>query len=107
MEPTPQAINQDDKVHAALSYMWILCLYPLLLKRDREYVQFHARQGFVLFIGEFVIFLVSMIPLLGWLVGFVGWIAAVILAVLGIVAALSGRRWEMPIISEYVKKFNL
>ncbi len=107
MENNPQAISQDDKVHAALAYMWILCLYPLLFKRDREYVQFHARQGFVLFIAEFIIFLVSMIPVLGWIVGFVGWIVAGILSVLGIVAALGGRRWDMPIISEHVKKFNL
>lgn len=107
MEPKPQLVSQDDKVHAALSYMWILCLYPLLMKRDREFVYFHARQGFVLFIGEFIIFLVSMVPVLGWIVGFVGWIAAGILSVLGIVAALGGRRWEMPIIYEYVKKFNL
>lgn len=107
METTPQAINQDDKVHAALSYMWILCLYPLLFKREREYVHWHARQGFVLFIGEFIIFLVSMVPVLGWFVGFVGWILAGILSVLGIVAALGGRKWEMPIVYEYVKKFNL
>ena len=71
MNTTPQAISQDDKVYAALSYLWILALVPLLTKRDREYVQFHARQGFVLFLAEFIIFLVSMIPLLGYLVGFV------------------------------------
>ncbi len=107
METVPQMVSQDDKVYAALSYMWILCLVPLLMKRDREYVHWHARQGFVLFVGEFILFIVGMIPLLGWLINFVGWIAALILSVLGIVAALGGRKWEMPYIYEYVKKLNL
>lgn len=107
METAPQAISQDDKVYAALSYMWILSLVPLLMKRDREYVHWHAKQGFVLFVGEFILFLIGMIPVLGWIVNFVGWIVALILSVLGILAALSGRKWEMPIIKDYVSKFNL
>lgn len=107
METSPQLISQDDKVYAALSYMWILCLVPLLMKRDREYVHWHARQGFVLFVGEVIMFFVGMIPFLGWLINFFGSIAALILSVLGIVAALGGRKWEMPIITDYVKKFNL
>lgn len=107
MPNTSEQLVQDDKVYAALSYMWILVLIPLLTKRDRPFVHFHARQGFVLFLGEFIIFIVSMIPVLGWIVGFVGWILAGIVSVLGILAALSGREWQIPVISDYVKKFNL
>jgi len=47
-----------------------------------------------------------MVPVLGWFVGFVGWIAAVVLSILGLVAALSGREWEMPVLGAYAKKWN-
>jgi uncharacterized membrane protein len=107
MPDNKSLITQDDKVFAALSYLWILVLVPLLIKRDREFVQYHARQGLVLFIVELVLSVVSMIPILGWIVGFLGWIAVIILSVLGIVAALAGRYWEMPILSSYAKKINL
>jgi uncharacterized membrane protein len=107
MPEDKSSITQDDKVFAALSYMWILCLVPLLIKRDREFVQYHARQGLVLFIAELILSVIGMIPVLGWLVGFFGWIAATILSVLGIVAALVGRYWEMPFLGSYAKKINL
>jgi uncharacterized membrane protein len=96
----------DDKVFAAMSYLWFLCLLPLLLKRNRPFVQFHAKQGFLLFVCEVAIAMIAWIPVLGWLVGFVGWIAAVVLSILGLVAALSGREWEMPVLGQYAKKFN-
>ena len=100
-------LKQDDKIFAALSYLWILALVPLFLKRDRPFVQFHAKQGFVLFVAEFILMLVAAIPLLGWLIWFFGWIIAVVFSILGILAALSGREWEMPWISDYVKKWKL
>jgi len=93
-------------VYAALSYLWILALVPLLFKRDREFVQFHAKQGFLLFVTEVAISMVAVVPLLGWLVGFVGWIAAIIFSFIGLLAALTGRRWEMPILGEYAKRFS-
>lgn len=106
MPNTPINVSQEDKTFAALSYLWILSLVPLLLKRDRDFVQFHARQGFLLFVGEVIITLIGMIPLLGWIVAFVGWIAAVILSVAGIIAALGGRYWDMPYLGEYARKLN-
>jgi len=100
------AVTSDDKVYAALAYLWVLALVPLLFKRDRAFVQFHARQGFLLFAVEVAISMVMVIPVLGWLVGFFGWLAAVLLSVLGLLAALTGRTWAMPILGEYAKKFN-
>ncbi len=102
--PVPQV--SEDRAYAALSYLWVLCLVPLFLKRQSAYVQFHAKQGFLLFVAEIAISVVSVVPVLGWLVGFVGWLAAVVLSVLGIMAALTGKEWVMPILGEYAKKLN-
>ncbi len=107
MENAPTSISQEDKIWAALSYLWILALVALLLKRQSGYVQFHAKQGVVLLIVEVILWLVGMVPVLGWLVTFVGHIVVAVLAVLGIVAALVGRYWEMPFLGEYAKKINL
>ncbi|MBI5466135.1 MAG: hypothetical protein HY974_02520 [Candidatus Kerfeldbacteria bacterium] len=102
----PLAITQDDKVYAALSYLWALALVPLLFKRDRAFVQFHAHQGFLLFAAEMAIGMVAVVPLLGWLVGFFGSLASVLFSVLGLVAALTGRTWEMPFLGRYAKRFS-
>ena len=104
---TPTNLTQEDKVYAALSYIFILVFIPLLLKPQNGYVQFHAKQGLVLFLVEVALWVVGVVPVLGWLIGFVGHIVVVILAILGIVAALVGRYWEMPFLGEYAKKVNL
>ncbi len=100
-------LTPDDKVYAALSYLFVLSLLPLLLKRQSDFVQWHARQGFLLFIAEVVVMMISPIPLLGWIVGFVGWLAAVVLSLLGLAAALTGKYWVMPYLGEYAKKLKI
>jgi len=107
MENAPSAVSQEDKIWAALSYIWILALVALLFKRQSGYVQFHAKQGIVLLIAEVILWIIGMVPVLGWLVSFLGHIVILVLAVLGIVAALVGRYWEMPFLGEYAKKINL
>lgn len=102
--PAPQI--SEDRAYAALSYLWVLSLVPLFFKRQSAYVQFHAKQGFLLFVAEVVIGVVAVIPVLGWIIGFLGWLAAVVLSVLGIIAALTGKEWVMPVLGEYAKKWN-
>ena len=94
---------EKNKVMAALSYVWILCLVPLLGKRDSEFAQFHAKQGLVLFIIEIVASLLVWFPIIGQLV----MLALLIVSVVGIVKALNGERWEIPYIYNWSKKINL
>ncbi len=99
---------QDEKIIAALSYLWILVLIPLLAKKDSEYCQFHAKQGLVLFVASFAIMVLGMIPFLGWFIVLpLGWLAITIFSVLGIINALQGKKWEIPYIGKYAKKINL
>ena len=92
----------DDKVFAAMSYLSILCLLPLLMKKDRPFVQFHAKQGFLLFLFEVVIWVVAFIPPLY----FIGMLASAVLAIMGLLSALTGKEWEMPVLGKYAKKLN-
>jgi len=94
---------EDNKVIAAIGYVWILCLVPLFLKRHSKFAQFHAKQGLVLFIVEIFGWLIFWIPLVGWLLG----VLILIFAILGIMNALQGNYWEMPILGKYTSKIDL
>jgi len=98
---------QDNKIIAAIGYIWILFLIPLLLKSKNEYCQFHAKQGLVLFGFSILISIIGVVPVLGWLIGFFGWIVVIIFTVLGFVNALQGRKWKMPYLGKFAKKINL
>lgn len=102
----PQDVK-DNKVMAALSYLGILVLVPLLAKKDSPYCQFHAKQGLVLFLSWIVIGIVSVIPILGWIVGILGSILLFVLFIIGIVNALGGKAKELPIIGQLGNKFNI
>lgn len=92
-----------NKGIAVLSYVWILCLVPLLGKRDSEFAQFHAKQGLVLFIIEIVASLFIWFPIFGQLL----MLLLLIVAVMGIIKTLNGEWWKIPYIYEWSKKINL
>ncbi|PIZ98339.1 MAG: hypothetical protein COX77_04980 [Candidatus Komeilibacteria bacterium CG_4_10_14_0_2_um_filter_37_10] len=103
----PKAPISDDAkkngLIAALGYVWILCLVPLLLKRDSKFAQFHAKQGLVLFVIELVGWLIFWIPVIGWLL----FIIVLVYAIMGIMNALQGNYWEMPYLGQWAKKLNI
>ena len=102
----PQDV-QDNKLMAALSYLGILVLVPLLAKKDSPFCQFHAKQGLILLISWIVIGVVSVIPILGWIIGILGSILLVIFFIIGIINALSGKAKELPLIGQLGSKFNI
>lgn len=106
MENTPSSI-QDDKVIAAIGYLGILCLVPLLLKKNSAFAQHHGKQGLVLLIAWLILWVANVIPVLGQIVWAVGSVLLLILMILGIVNALNGKLWEMPVLGEYAKQIKI
>ncbi len=102
----PQDI-QENKILAMISYLGILCLIPLLLKKDSQYAQYHGKQGLVLLIAWVIVNAVMIVPVLGWIAGFVGNIACLVLMIVGIVNAAQGQMKELPWIGQYAGKINL
>ncbi len=97
-----QGSNKDvkeNKLWALLSYFGVLVLVPLLAKKDSEFTQFHAKQGLILFIGEFFVW----IPIFGWILG----IIIFVLWIMGIINVLSGSMKPLPIIGELAAKIKL
>ncbi len=96
-------IKPEKTFVAALSYLWILCLVPLFLKRKDSFAQFHAKQGLLLFVIEIIGTIIFPIPFIGWIL----WVAVVVLSAVGFRYALIGEEWEMPILGKYAKKINI
>ena len=94
---------EKNKTMAALSYAWILCLVPLLGKRDSKFAQFHAKQGLVLFAIELVASLIVWFPVFGQLL----MLALLVIAVMGIIKALNGEWWKIPFIYDWSKKIKI
>lgn len=90
---------QENKLWAFVGYLGLLCLIPLLAKKDSRFAQFHAKQGLVLTIASFL----GMIPFLGVLIGiviFVFWL-------MGIISVFQGQMKPLPIVGELAQKINI
>ncbi len=101
----------EDKVMCVLSYLGILCLIPYLTKKQNQNVMFHAKQGLILFIIEAIIWasfwFIWMIPFLGWMLYMVTrllLLACGILSIIGIIQALQGNKWKIPVLGDFAEK---
>ena len=84
--------EKRERELASISYLWIFSLFILLAKRDNDFIQHHARRGFVLFIFSIVFWLV---PILNY-----GEFAVLALAIFGFISAVQGNENTIPILSE-------
>ncbi|MGB3057002.1 MAG: hypothetical protein WBC16_02455 [Candidatus Omnitrophota bacterium] len=99
--------KQERNLYAVLSYLWVLCLIPILLKKDDEFIIFHAKQGLVLFITEAAFSIIGIIPLLGGLVAKLGIFICGILSLIGIVQVLMGNKWKIPVIGDWAERITV
>jgi len=97
---------ENNRVIAALSYIFILCLVPLLLKKNSDFTQFHARQGLTITVAWFVSWVIGIIPIF-IIFSFLINIILLVVSVLGVIKTLNGETWEIPFIYEWSKKWNL
>ena len=95
----------EGKSFAVLSYLSILCIIPLILKKDNPFVLAHSKQGLVIFIGQVAVMIVSI--LLGtWLLR-LGMFVLGAFAFIGILAVLQGRLIKFPVISPIADKISM
>lgn len=111
MHEKKEATKEDiekNKAIAAISYIPPLFLVPLLTAaKDSPYAHFHAKQGFVLFLGEIILGVVMMIPILGWVIGILGYLLLVIFIIVGLANSLSGKMDKLPLVGDLADKFNI
>jgi len=113
---------EEGKTFAAIGYISILFLIPLLAARDNAFAQFHAKQSMVLTTGTVVAFVIlwimwfmsAFIPIVGWAMCFIiylivmalciGWL---VFAIIGFVKALQGEYWKMPLFADLAERINV
>ncbi len=102
---------QTNKVWAALSYVGILFILPLLVNGGQSrYAKYHANQGFILFLLNIVIGIVNAIlgniPVLGAIVSVLLSLASLALMILGIINAVNGKAKQLPLIGGLFHVFD-
>lgn len=97
----------DNKLMGILSYIGVLCLIPLLTKKDDEFVFFHAKQGLVLFIAEVITAFVAAIPFIGWVIAPLASLLWIILSIVGIINVLGDKTKELPVLGKYAAKIKI
>jgi len=93
---------ESSRTIATLSYLWILFLVPLLLQRKSKFAQFHAKQGLVLFVIEFVLAFFMWIPFIGQIL----FLVVVIVAAIGFIKTYNGEYWKIPFIYQWSQKIK-
>jgi uncharacterized membrane protein len=118
--PIPPSAPGDKTAMLILSYLGLLALVPLLVEKEDKNVQWHAKNGLVIFaafiVASIALWILTMvvgaIPALGCLVAiltglahlalFIGYLVVI---VMGIMKALKGERLILPAVSVYADKF--
>ena len=88
-----------SKLLAALSYVSILFLIPMLFAQEDEFARFHAKQGARLFICNAIGSILGSIFSIGWVIN----LLLIYLMIVGIINALNDKWEALP----YIGKFKL
>jgi uncharacterized membrane protein len=104
--------RDSDTLMLVLAYLGILALIPYLTVTDSDYVRWHAKQGLTLTGVWFAAMLVSGIlmgiPGLGVLIALISpffSLAVVAIFIVGMVKAIQGERWPIPIVADLAEKW--
>lgn len=89
---------KENKLWALLSYLGVLVVLPLIMKKDSKFALFHAKQGLVLLAG----WILSWLPF-GPIIG----IIALIFSIIGIINVLNGEEKKLPIVGDLAEKINI
>ncbi len=110
-------ISGGERALGVLGYLLFFFVIPLKVKRDSIFVQFHARQGGVLFGLWAILSLLFFIVLLFIDTGTVGTILIgaiflvtglyLLMALVGIFKVLLGERYRMPVVADIALMMGL
>ncbi len=111
-------ISSQERLLGVLGYLAILFIIPLKVKRDSMFVQFHSRQGGVLFSLWAILSFIVLVVLLFVGSSYIGttvvvgiWMVAtglyVLMSLIGIFKVALGERYRMPLIADLALKLGL
>lgn len=105
--------SSDRTLMNVLSYLWILCLIPLLTKKDDADIQWHAKNGTALLGAEIVVWILffvlrrvlfSMLSCGMAAIECAVWLAFLAIRIICIVKAAGGQRFRIPVLTDFAEK---
>jgi uncharacterized membrane protein len=114
---SPSTPSSNRGIMIVLSYLWLLALVPLLVEKNDSEVQWHAKHGLVLMVGEIIVwvalgiltnvlaFVLTPLGCLGALLIPIVWLGFLLLHVFAIIKGVNGERLIIPGVSEYANRF--
>ncbi len=95
----PKNDIEENRVLAAISYLWIVSIIVLVVKKDSKFASFHAKQGLILFIAALII---SWIPVVAWILN----ILILVAIIVGLTKALDRQWYKLPLIGDLAEKIK-
>ena len=108
--------SSDRTLMVVLAYLWILFLVPLLTKKEDPEVQWHAKNGMGITIGEIIAWIgywviaflaPSAIACAASALSCVIGIGFLVLRIICIVKGMNGQRFTVPVLTDLGQKINV
>ena len=99
--------KKESNLIAILSYFGLLFLIPMLVVKNDSFVQFHAKQGLVLFLFEAATAIFAAVPILGWLGAPILYIFWIVLSIIGIINVVNNKKEQLPVIGQLADRFKI
>lgn len=96
----------EEKVLGAICYLWFVGLIMLFVKRDNDFVLFHAKQATVLFGISIIGWLIGHIPGIFW-IGKLILLGVLVACVVGFIKAITGESLKIPIIGDWAERIKI
>lgn len=97
-------IPADQRMMAAIGYIPMGFVMPLIIQPKSKFCQMHAKQGMVLTgITFFILFVLVLIPAIGSLL----FLALIATIGIGGFQAYSGLEWKVPVLTDIAMKINV
>ncbi len=94
----------EGKIFAVLAYLSVLCVIPLVFKKNNQFVLLHGKQGLVIFVAQVALFILHIV--FPGILRF-GFFILGVLSFCGLIAVLRGKYVRLPLIAEISEKIEL
>lgn len=102
---------KNNRAIAALSYIFVLFLIPMVIRRKSRFCRKSVKQGLALFAWEAFVWIISpilyIIPFVGSFFVSLFFIISIMFGFWGIKNALEGKIFIIPIIGKYFEKLKI
>jgi fumarate reductase subunit D len=96
-------LTRNQKLIALLSYLPIVFFVPLLYFRKDQFIQYHAKQGIILFMLAILMTFSFWISALAWIL----WLVYIVIWVTGVINVITGKIEPVPVVGKIAERINL